>query len=200
MPALPPDSENLLQRNLERDAAVIYVLDPDLRIVYCNEAWDRFAAENGGHGLERHLQLGQCVMDAVPDPLRQFYDDIFRKVLASRQAWEHSYECSSATVFRNFRMAVHPAPRAEGLVVVNSLTVERPHDSQDRKIYAPDPTVYLRADGIVAMCCHCRRTSRVRRPAVWDWVPAYVEKPPEKVSHSICDVCLSLHYPDFETE
>ena len=180
---------------LEKDPAVIYALDRNLRIVYCNEAWDRFAAENGGRGLDRRHQLGRLVMDVIPMPLKPFFQAGYRKVLASRQPWEHCYECSSPTVFRRFQMVVHPDPGAAGLVVVNSIIVEQLHDDQERGICFPGEKVYVDTHGIITMCCHCRRTCRAEKTAAWDWVPAYVENPPEMISHSICGVCMSLYYP-----
>ncbi len=61
----------------------------------------------------------------------------------------------------------------------------------------PDETAYLDHRGILTACCHCRRTRQVRETAVWDWVPSYVEEPPERVSHGICAVCLNLFYPEY---
>jgi VWFA-related protein len=39
--------------SLESDSSVIYCLDPDSRISYCNAAWDRFATANNGMHLKR---------------------------------------------------------------------------------------------------------------------------------------------------
>ena len=186
-----------LKETLEKDPAVIYLLDRDLRIVYCNEAWDRFAAENGGRGLSRELQLGRSVMDAIPLPLKPFFEDGYRRALSGRQSWEHCYECSSPTVYRNFRMMSRLDPEGEALVVVNSITVERPHDDQERRVCFPDERVWAGNHDIVTMCCHCRRTCRSKQPPIWDWVPAYIEKPPGLVSHGICAPCRVLYYPDF---
>jgi hypothetical protein len=196
MQAAPPDSANPPMRNLEKDPAVIYALDRDLRIIYCNEAWDRFAAENGGRALDRRRQLGRSVLDAIPVPLRRLFEDGYRRVLTTGQTWEHRYECSSPTTFRTFRMVVYPAPH-DGLVVVNSLAVERPHDNTERPAGSPDEMVYVDPHGMVVMCCHCRRTCQAKAKAVWDWVPAYVETPPASISHGICTVCFNLLYPDF---
>ena len=191
---MKPTLVNRLEKSLEKDPAVIYLLDRDLRIVYCNEAWDRFAAENGGRGLTRQLQLGRSIMDAVPSPLKPFFEEGYRTALSGTQPWEHCYECSSPTVYRNFRMMSSLNPTGEGLVVVNSLTVERPHDDRERGICFPNERVYVDSKNIVTMCCHCRRTRRSKQAPVWDWVPAYIEKPPGLVSHGICTPCMGLYY------
>lgn len=187
---------SLVRKNLETDPAVIYVLDRELRIVYCNQAWDRFSADNGGLGLERRRQIGRPVMGVIPAPLKSFFEEGFGKALTFRQVWEHNYECSSPTVYRKFRMMVCPDPEGDGLVVVNSVFVERLHDSLERKAVPPDGLTYLDPHGFVTMCCHCRRTNRARQPAAWDWVPAHIESPPELVSHGICRVCANLYYPE----
>jgi hypothetical protein len=199
MPSTPPAGPYSL-RNLEKDPAVIYMLDQGLRITYCNEAWDRFAAENGGRALERQFQFGRSVMDAIPVPLQRLFEESYRKVLATRKTWEHCYECSSPTHYRTFRMVVYPAPQGEGLVVVNSLTVERPHDEHERRACPPAEAVYVNSHGMIVMCCHCRRTRHAKNTAVWDWVPSNVEKPTMRISHGICAVCFNLVYPDFVDE
>lgn len=188
--------DNPLTMRLEKDPAVIYMLDRDLRIVYCNEAWDRFAAENGGRGLERERQFGQPVMDVIPQPLRRFFKEGYEKVLFGRETWEFTYECSSARVYRTFRAMVYPAPLGEELVVVNSLSVARPHQDRDRKPFVVDERLYVDPNGIVTVCCHCRRTCRASERSVWDWVPSYLAQPPQQVSHGICEVCRNLFYPD----
>ncbi len=187
------DSTNLSRESLEKDPAVSFILDGDLRIVYCNEAWDKFAVENGGRGLERQQQRGRSVMDAVPALLKQLFEGRYRKVLSSRQAWEHCYECSSPTVYRSFRMVSYPDPEGEGVVVVNSIAAEWPHEGEDRKVCAPDGMVYGDDHGTITMCCHCRRTRRVGPGAVWDWVPNYLEEPPKLISHGVCAVCTTAY-------
>jgi hypothetical protein len=183
-----------VRERLDRDPAVIYALDSDLRITYCNEAWDRFAAENGGKGLGRQKQLGRLVWDVIPDALLPFFQQGYGSVLTFRKPWEHQYECSSPTVFRSFRMKAYPDPEHEGLVVVNSLVVERPHQ---RLSHAPGTSAYVDARGHVTMCCECRRTRRVKEPTIWDWVPAYLQQRPEFVTHGLCMACLTLLYPAF---
>jgi len=185
----------VIQKSFEKDPAVTYVLDPNLRISYCNEAWDRFAAANGGIGLERTRQLGVSVMDVIPQPLKPFFRRGFDGVLTTGHQWSHSYECSSATLFRPFHMRVYPNPEGAGLVVVNSLTVEQPHDAS--RVRSSVEPFYRDENGLVTMCCECRRTSRCQSAEVWDWVPAFVEKPPMPVSHGICSTCLKLIYPAF---
>jgi hypothetical protein len=42
-----------LAATLENHSSVVFALDPELRIQYCNPAWDEFAAANGAGYLTR---------------------------------------------------------------------------------------------------------------------------------------------------
>jgi hypothetical protein len=184
-----------LSGQFENDTAIIYVLDADLRIVYCNEAWDRFAAENGGRSLLRPRPLGACVIDVNPPPLKRFFETAYREALSTGRVWQHCYDCSSPAVYRKYQMTVHPEREAGNLVVVNSLVVESPPSGTERETCEPDEGTYIDRNGIVTVCCECRRTRRPgRETSVWDWVPAYVEAPPGRISHGICDTCLNTVY------
>jgi hypothetical protein len=185
-------SAGLIRANLENDPAVVYFLDYNLRIVHCNLAWNRFAVQNGGPHLMREMVLGRCVMDSVPAPLKAFYAAAYKQVLSVQEPWECTYECSSAAVYRSFRMGVYPDPHDSGLVVVNSLTVEQPHGNERPPL--PLTASYTSEHGIITMCCHCRRTQRTGQEEIWDWVPSLVESLPSFVSHGICPVCANLFY------
>jgi hypothetical protein len=179
---------------LEHDPAVIYVVDAGIRIVYCNAAWDSFALANGGDSLLRPAPIGRDLMAAVPWDLHEFYLRAFEEVRRSGSPWDHQYECSSADVFRRFHMrvvAATPGDPGTPLIIVNSLEIEQPHQ------HAPgleDRRSYRDRNGIVTMCCHCRRTKRPEALEVWDWVPEFVREPPARVSHGLCAWCFQLHY------
>jgi hypothetical protein len=184
--------------SLENDTDVIYALDRALRITYCNQAWDRFAAANGAPELQRLTQRGRCVLDVIADDLKPFYRSNYETAFLSRRPWAHEYECSSPTEYRKFRMIAHPTP-AGFLVVVNSLLVERPH-GEERIPHALNPKCYRDRAGVTTMCAHCRRTRRVEAaeaaPA-WDWVPDYLVTPPKLLSHSVCPACMTIYFPQY---
>jgi hypothetical protein len=177
----------------ERHHSVIYMLDADLRLVYCNKAWDEFAEHNGGGAnLRRIEQLGHPILDAILEPLKAFYRSAFERSLAEQQRWEHLYECSSPECYRKFHMQVLPWAAPPRLVVVNSLVVERAHDRIRR---GPLTSVYRTAGGVIAMCMHCRRTRRSDQSDVWDWVPEFLATPPDSISHGLCPTCFRYYYP-----
>src|SRR5215470_14327619 len=94
--------------SLEADPSTIYMLSPDLRIVYCNKAWDEFAAQNGGVGLKRKAILGTPILDVIAEPLRPNYLDGLAEAQEQLHPWELDYECSSPELFRLFHMRVLP--------------------------------------------------------------------------------------------
>ena len=185
---------------VESHKSVIYIVESELRIVYCNAYWDEFALANDGEKLLRAHIRGECVLDVIPDPLKSYYRDGFRGVQETGNVWEHDFECSSPKQFRQFHMRVTRLA-ANHTLVENSLRVERQHGAE-RPAMAPSEHVYATVDGTVTMCMHCRRTKRATEfperlnelaDMVWDWVPSFVEKPPNCVSHGLCRMC----YPEF---
>lgn len=179
---------------LEKDPSIVYLLGADLRIVYCNKAWDDFAALNGGAGLNREAVLGASVMEVTAMPLRPFYASAFTWTQKKLRTWEHDFECSSPEFYRLFHMRVLPLADSY-LMVENSLRVERPHGPEHPGMPSY-PFAYVNGHGIVTMCCHCRRTQRLNTGAasIWDWVPGFVEKSPQRVSHGLCANCAAYFY------
>ena len=109
-----PDSASMAHTHLSRimqaldsSSAVAYMLDSEFRIKYFNTAWKRFAEANGAPKLASQSVIGADLFHLVPEALRPFYSDVFREVMATERVWEKSYECSSPTLFRRFRMRIH---------------------------------------------------------------------------------------------
>jgi len=183
-----------LRRALDVRDDVICVLNPELRFLYCNPAWDRFALANKGElATSRHV-LGTKMLDVVGDLLENFYRHMFEAVGSSRKTFDFDYECSSADCFRMFTMHVMPLEEPGGFLVVHSLRVEEKHS---REAESPDLERYRDESGFVVLCSHCRRTRRVSEPLRWDWVPAYLNDRSLNVSHGLCNVCLAYYYPEY---
>ena len=173
----------------ERDESVLYALDADFRVVYCNAAWDRFASANKGETTKSSAVQGKFVLEAFSEPLKGFYERAFRAVRQTGQTWEHCYECSSPELFRRFRMRVLFLPESDIVLVISSLEIECPH-GPERQPRVFDPVFYQNRDGLISMCSSCRRTRQADAPESWDWVPHLIEKMPRNVSHGLCPVCL----------
>ncbi len=171
---------------------MVFCLDPSLRITYCNPAWDRFAAENGAQQLCRQAVTGQCILDYISGPDRDYFENQYRRVLQQTEPWERDYECSSKDLYRKFRLRVIPMRTVQGLFVINSLHVERAHKIAVSHLIEE---AYRTPDGLIVMCSNCRRTRRnLPGAAIWDWVPSFVERFPELTSHGICAQCVQLYY------
>lgn len=176
---------------LQRSPAVSYVLDSQLRILYCNPAWNNFAVSNGAPRLTGDAVLGFDLFDAIPQDLKGVYIDAFRRVLKTGQVWESTYHCSSPTMFRIFRMRIHLLKPQNWFAVTNPLLVERPHS----KSSPPDRHLYGNEQGMVTTCAHCRCSRRVDDPEQWDFVPEYLRQEAEvKLSHGLCPVCRAYFY------
>ena len=174
---------------VELDPAVIYLLDPEFRIVYCNAAWNTFALQNGAPGLIREKILGTPVMEVIADPLRGFYEHFYGMVQKAREPWEHDYECSSDQQYRLMRMRVLPLP-SSFLLVENSLRVEHPHSAMAADL---SQLSYTDSRGVMVMCAHCRRT-RHPETSRWDWVPHLVADLPPNTSHGLCKNCRTFYF------
>ena len=175
---------------------MIFCLDAELTVTYCNPAWDRFAVQNGGPELCHPAPIGHCVLDFICGADRGYFEKHYRSVLQQSEAWERDYECSSSGVYRKYRLRVLPMQTVRGLFVVNSLIVERAHELAAKP---PLEEVYRTTRGLIVMCASCRRTRRnIQGIDIWDWVPSFVENFPVRTTHGVCAPCRELYYPDDE--
>ncbi len=179
----------------------VYGLWADMSLALVNEAWFRFARENGGEpAISQRWPLGTCLTKAIPQALRPFYDRLFGAVLngpTTPRPIQHEYECSSADVYRKFQMSLYPLASRRGVLVVNSLIVEASHDASRRVPHPPHEEVYRCEDGLIRQCAHCRRTQSPADPTRWDWVPAFIATMPPHINHTLCTFCHDLYWgPD----
>jgi hypothetical protein len=175
---------------LEASRDVAYQLNSDLRIVYCNPAWDRFALANNGASALSDRVLGSTIMDFVPPELLDFY----RAAFASAQdtVVEFDYECSSPDLYRTFEMQILPIEEPSGYAVINALRVEdRMERIRPALVLGPE---YVSDAGIITVCSHCRRTRRVDCSDQWDWVPDNLKPVQRNVSHGLCPICYAYFY------
>jgi hypothetical protein len=177
-------STETLHQQFDDDYDVVCAIDRDLRISFCNRAWDSNALQNCGEAALRRHAEGSMILDAISPCLRDFYASHFRDVIDYRRLWHLFYLCSSANLLREFKMVVDPIPD-DGILVRHTLIAEKPH---------PFPAVarghqYFDARGHIAMCAHCRFTERQDGSGRWDWVPDFVETPPARIDYALCRLC-----------
>jgi hypothetical protein len=185
---------------IEQHAGTAFGLWPDFRLAYLNPAWFAFGRANQGEPrLSAEWGLGRSILDSIPPVLQDFYRTLFAEAMGNPNLGPrppvHCYECSSAKLYRRFALNLYRLGAGEGLLVVNSLLVEQPHDLADRQPGIADRLTYLQADGNVRQCSHCRRIQRASEAYRWDWIPDWVDSAPPETSHTLCNFCLDYYYP-----
>jgi hypothetical protein len=195
-PPFRPVLKQFDSKMLERHAGAIYGLFDDNTIAYLNPAWFHFAFDNGGDpDIPERWNLRSSIASAISRALLPFYVTAFSACRRTQAPWEHSYECSSADVFRQFRMKVYPLSPNGELLVVNSLTIERPHDPIERPPHAAVEEHYRGHHGTISQCPHCRRFQHGVERDRWDWVPDWIRHTPQGVSDMFCAICMDYYYP-----
>jgi hypothetical protein len=183
---------------LEASEAIVFGLWRDFSLAYVNPAWVCFADSNDGQPYINDVWgVGSQYLDAIPGKLRTFYEHFLTAAPVPGTTLHpaaHVYECSSPTVFRQYRMQVYALRERLGYIVNNALVVERPHDPLTRTPHDPDLPQYVDAVGIITQCSHCRLVRHVGARERWDWVPAWVEHVQPNTSHGLCAMCFSYYY------
>ncbi len=86
--------------------ASIYTLDGNLRLTHLNDGWQKMPQEHGWLKLEGAPQVGQCLLDYVPDPAhRRELEQVFGEVLAEGRS--HEMQSVDATG-RHWLMSAFP--------------------------------------------------------------------------------------------
>lgn len=162
-----------------------YALSSDLQLLEVNEGWRQFALRNNGAEILRDWVPGRLLLDAISEVLRPFFAAGYERALRTGLRWDHDYECNSAVELRKFRMIALPSRTT--LVVTHSPLVELP---MDRPI--SEGTADYVSNGFIVMCSHCRRTRNVMHQR-WDWVPSFIARMPDNVSHGLCPACVRYY-------
>ena len=171
-----------------------------LLLYYVNPSWIRFAEENGL--IENFLTmfpLGTLLEKMfTKSPMKDFYINSFKTVLATGKVWRNEYECSSVDEYRYFHQIVYPLKKSQGLIIVNSLVIALPMDEVvNRKIHDANKELYIKDTVFITQCSNCRRVQRNDESEIWDWVPTWVAKMPIETSHSYCPTCFDHHWKFF---
>ena len=191
-----------MDRNLlEHDTDTIYAVWRDLSLAYMNAGWDRFASENEGvPTITEQWGIPRNIMDAVAESLRPFYQSLFERAAQEADPLhpvQHEYECSSPEHYRRFLMSIYNLNN-QGFLVVHSLITEQPHDENQRPAHEVREYLYVKPNGIVTQCAHCRRIRVVGKEEIWHWVPDWVRTPPPNVSHGLCRLCAEYYFGPLE--
>ena len=122
-------SEILIRDVLDSLTSHVAVLDAQGLIVGANEAWKRFARENGSTDEScyvgvNYFEAGEKALLNGPDPVAQEVLTGIRSVMdGSRDRFSLEYPCHSPKEQRWFRMNVYPLSSARGGVVIAHETI-----------------------------------------------------------------------------
>lgn len=203
MNTLDQEFRLLLKKNdqnlagLDSHSGAVYGLWEDFRFAYQNPAWFRFAADNGGESrISREWGLGRSIFDCLSGDVKKYYETNYNRCLGSHKVWCHDYECSSDEIYRKFHQTVYPFVEGQGLLIVNSLANERPHNPSLRQARAADESQYLDKNRLICQCSICRLVENFQEVGRWDWVPEWVRNCPPNTSHTFCPICYPHHFRD----
>jgi hypothetical protein len=180
---------------IENSPHSIFALSSDLKLIYFNQAWMDFAKQNNGEpGISSRFALHSSFESGVSGLLKDFYIESFKKAIRELKVWEHEYECSSSGNYRLYHLVAYPLKNGEGIIVVNSLQVDRIIDESFREISTLSIDEYKEPDGMITQCSNCRRTKRINPSDTWDWVPTLVEESWNNINYSICPICYDYYF------
>ncbi len=181
---------------LEKSVDTIYALDSKLNFIYFNPQYVTFASENGFEGdILTKFPIGSSIQAILEeDALREVYLTNYLKSLEDSKPWSFEYQCSSAAIYRNFYHRTYPVSGGDCMIIINSLAVERPIGEVHARQLDPSDQIYLQPDRYVHQCSNCRRTKRTTSPDHWDWVPGYIDRFHDQVSHTLCPLCFEYYW------
>lgn len=200
MARIDPEFRRLLQNynfdDLEAHCGPIYGVWKNLILAYLNPGWYRFSQENGGEpAISAEWDLGRSILDCMPGEMKLLYKNKLNDCLKFHTVWNYEFECSSDIFYRRYHQLVHPLGNREGLLIINSLVIERYHTLEERPVRAADRSLYTDKNGMINQCAYCRRVKNIQEIECWDWVPEWVKQCPKNTTHTFCPACFGFYFP-----
>jgi hypothetical protein len=181
------------------------LLDAEGVILFVNEAWDRFAAENGGgERAGSSGVVGTRWLDGIhgEDPRRVHAVLLHRAMRRSGGgpggAVLHTSESNDAERSRLVATRLEALGAPGGGLTAVAVIHRTVRDLPLAEVYPPvegDGASHRSADGTWEQCGCCRRTRRPGPSGEWDLVKALVAVPPRATRFVYCPLCLELHCP-----
>jgi hypothetical protein len=186
----------------ERNPALL--LDREGVILFVNDAWERFARDNGGgQGVSAPALTGTRWLDHVAgEEPRRLHRILLERALrrigpGPGGAVVQLNESNTPTLARLVATHLEPLVGAGGVLtgvaVVHRVVRELPIEEVYPVVEGNDAT-WRCEDGAVEQCSCCRRNRRPGEPEEWDLAPGMVAEPPEGTRFVYCSLCLELHH------
>jgi PAS domain S-box-containing protein len=141
------ERDELNQAVLDSVLAQMAVLGPDGTIRAVNDAWRRFARENGGQNGEippntevgaNYLSVLCSASGEVSADLKPIYDGIRGVLGGTLPVYSHEYGCETPEGLRWFHLSVTPLPAGQGGAVVSHLDVTERKREEEERAYVMD--------------------------------------------------------------
>jgi hypothetical protein len=177
--------------NQIKPAPFLHTIDRNDIIVDLNDAWLRFALENGAPHLTYQTVVGRSLWTFIAGPeTHHIYRLLLRQIRQSQQRVVFTHRCDSPALIRYVQMEIVPA--AKGVVEFkNQLLLEKPRDP----IPLLDPTV-RRTSELLKMCSWC---NRLLCDQVWlpleeaiNYLGLFGSSQLPQITHGICPACALL--------
>lgn len=170
---------------MKRHCSVVYHIDADNRIVYVNDEWDAFAAENQAENLSGREVLNFKIWKYIQgDEVKHVLNEIFKKVRETSKCLSFEYRCDSPELKRLLNMKVS---LIEGGLVSIENTV--------REIESRKPVCVqkiTRDSSFVKMCSWCKRMKTDQWVELEEGIGSMgylTEETVPKITHTICPEC-----------
>lgn len=186
-------------RVLDAEPSSACLVDASGVIVHCNEAWDVFATENDGAPAALARSVVGSAWHSFLDgaAVRSACEPVLRRALAG-EAQRIAGECNTPSVCRLLSTALQPVKsagepgRVVGVALIHTVTRVVPIEQVHTPV-ALDLARFTRPDGLIRMCCSCRRVRSVVEEG-WHFVPELVARRRANVTHGYCETCFGLQF------
>jgi hypothetical protein len=176
---------------MRSDKTIRYWINSQDQITRVNEAWQTFAAENGGVGLVGEQTIGRSLWDFIADPTtRQLYRQLLARVRRGQPA-QFLLRCDSPTCVRLVEMTIRADEPASVEFASRILRQEQ------RELPLPRMAKVERSHALLRCCAWCSRIEA--SSGEWlDIAAAAIQlrlfelRQIPDLTHGICEACLKV--------
>jgi len=188
-------------RSLAAESSPACLLDTQGTFLFVNDAWDRYALENGGApGCLGSSLIGTCWLDHIKGPeARQIHATLLDRAVRTRGPHPRPVtqvgEANTATTAALISTRLEPVLQGGEPIAVRIVhrTVRVRPIAEVYEVVQRSADAYRDGTGAIAQCSCCRRVRDLAEPERWDFVPELLNGP-QWFTHCVCELCAELHY------
>jgi hypothetical protein len=188
-------------RSLAAENSPACLLDTQGTFLFVNDAWDRYALENGGAPccLGSSLIGKRWIEHIKGSEARQIHAALFERAARARgpqlrpitQVGESNTATTAALISTRLEPVLQGGEPIAVKIVHRTVRVRPIEEVYEVVRRAAD--YYRDASGAIAQCSCCRRVRDPVEPERWDFVPELLNGP-QLFTHCVCELCSELHY------